>query len=266
MPDYSDLSGEHISGDAASRLTIVFPDGRRRQLRVQVREAEDLATKGLDVSRRWQVATQSAGRGVRKLAKWALASLLAVLVVQAVTKQWSDRQKELELKRDLASDIGTSSFGAFADARTLAYFDPEKRTPERRSAVLDNWVRDEGRIDGIFRAYLPRGNHEVTEQWIRFRDGLYEYLRLACCEDRRLQTMRRLRTYLRNEGFSAALLPSARWEALSCGPPCAGYADAYDWLGREVLRGAPYRAVEEAEPDGFSSGFGDLVHDVIPGY
>lgn len=203
----------------------------------------------------------------RKLGKWVLISVIGALVVPALTKQWSDRQKELELKRDLASDIGSSSFSAFAAARTIAYLPREKRTAERRLLLLSDWISNEGRIDGIFRAYLyPKSKHEVTVEWSSFRDGLYDYLRLACCEKYRSGVIRRVQRYLERQGLTEALPPNRQWSMLACGPGCDGYADAYDWLGRQVLLGAPYRGIEASDPTGFSNGFRDFVHDVVPGY
>jgi hypothetical protein len=269
VAEHSELSGNLIAGDRASELQVLFPDGRRRQLTVDIDEATSLAAKGRDVSRRSEVAGRALLKLGRKLVKWVVVSLLAALALQAITKQWSDRQKELEMKSDLASDIGSSAFAAFGEARTIAYLTPEERTAERRLLLLSTWIRDEGRIDGIFRAYfLPESDHHVTSAWIDFRDRLYDYLRLACCESDRERLVARVRKYLRDPALSAddPSLDQEEWRVLFCGSRCQGYPDAYDQLGRRVLRGAPSRVIAAANPNGFSSGFRDFVHDVVPGY
>jgi hypothetical protein len=271
VPGRSDLTGKAIEGDAARRLDVRFPDGRRRELLVTAEEADDLAGKGRDTSSRGgRIARTATGVG-RPLVKWVLLSLLGVLVVQALTKQWSDRQKELELKKSLVSDIGSSAYQAFAEARTIAFLPREQRTRERRLVVLTDWIRDEGRIDGVFRSYLaPTAKHPATRQWIDFRNALYSYLRLACCEsaDGRRAQLDGVTASLRGRGQTTSLPPneSGRWQTLDCGPGCAGYAAAYDWLGRQVLLSAPYRAIETSNPTGFSNGFRDFLHDAIPGY
>jgi hypothetical protein len=269
MAQRSDLSGSLIAGDRTSELQILFPDGRRRQLTVDSDEADSLAGKGSDVSRRWEVVARVLLKIGRRLVKWILLSLIAALALQAITKQWADRQKELELRRDLASDIGSSAFAAFGEARTIAYLTPEKRTPERRLLLLSNWIRDQGRIDGIFRAYfLPESQHPVTTSWISFRGSLYDYLRLACCESHRERVVARIQRYLRDPGLGGGrpTLDQEEWQVLFCGSRCEGYADAYDQLGRRVLRGAPSRSIAAAHPNGFSSGFRDFVRDLVPGY
>lgn len=269
VAEYSDLSGNLIAGDRAAELEILFPDGRRRHLKVDADEANSLAVKGCDVARRWEVAARALVKIGRRVAKWVLLSLVAALALQAITKQWSDRQKELELKSGLASDVGSSAFAVFAEARTIAYLTPEKRTPERKLLLLSSWIRDEGRIDGVFRAYfLPEGEHQVTTSWIVFRDRLYDYLRLSCCESDAERVIRRVREYVLGPTLREGhpILDQSEWQALSCGPGCNGYADAYDQLGRRVLRGAPSRDIATANPNGFSSGFHDFVRDVVPGY
>jgi hypothetical protein len=266
----SDLSGDLIEGDSACRLEVRFPDGRRKELVVRLEEAEDIAAKGRDAPSTKRRVGSSASEAARSISKWVLLSLVGVLVVQAVTKQWSDRQKELELKKSLASDIGTSAYQAFAQARSIAFLPESDRTTERKLLVLTAWIRDEGRIDATFRSYLqPPDVHQATTEWISFRSALYKYLLLACCQkaDDRKARLREVTDALREQG-SAVLPPheADAWHTLGCGPSCPRYATAYDWLGRQVLRSAPYRAIEASHPKGFSDGFGDFVHDAIPGY
>lgn len=266
----SALSGKPIDGEAASEVELLLPDGRRRRLLVQAAEAEELASKGRPVPGAIAWIPRGARRFVRAAGKWALVSLVGVLVVQALAKQVSDRQKELELKQSLTSDLGSSSFEAFAEARSLAYLPQDARTPARRLEILTAWISDEGRLDGTFRSYLPTRNHAVGQEWGGFRDGLYTWLRLACCESPRARSARlqEIYAYLRAERATSALPPAAadQWRTLRCGPGCSGYANAYDWLGREVLRFAPYRGIEKSKPEGFSIGFWDFAHDAIPGY
>lgn len=266
----SELSGKPIDGEAASEVEVLFPDGRRRRLLVQAAEADDLAGKGSPVPSAFGSIRRGAEKFLRAVGKWALLSLVGVLVVQALAKQVSDRQKELELKRSLASDLGSSSFEAFAQARSLVYLPIDEGAGARRHEILTAWISDEGRLDGAFRSYLPSRKHAVGSQWGGFRDGLYAYLRLACCEtaSENRFLLRDLQAYLRARGATQAVPPKAaeRWSTLQSGPNSPGYADAYDWLGRQVLLLAPFRGIEKSEPEGFSIGFWDFAHDAIPGY
>jgi hypothetical protein len=267
----SDLTRRVIGTNQATEVEIVFANGRRRLLLVRADEADELAARGRKTQGpKWRFVRGVASLG-RPLAKWLLVSLIGVLVVQALTKQWSDRQKELELKRSLASDLGTSSYRAFADARSIAFLRATGHLRERRLSVLTDWITDEGRIDGIFRSYLvPKAKHPATLQWIHFRDAFYSYLRVVCCEKspQRNEQLDSVQEFLKARGFKDSLPPkmNSEWHRLRCGPGCTGYADAYDWLGRQVLRGAPFRTIEASHPKGFSSGFNDFVHDAVPGF
>lgn len=266
----SELSGKPIDGETASEVELLLPDGRRRRLLVQAAEAEEWASRGRPVPNALAWIPRGVRGVLRAAGKWALVSLIGVLVVQALAKQVADRQKELELKRGLTADLGSSSFEAFAEARSLAFLPKERRTQARRLAILTAWISDEGRIDGTFRSYLPRRNHPVGNEWADFRDGMYAYLLLACCQtqDQRSDGLRRLEAYLRAHSPTQALPSGAadRWPVLERGPGDPGYRGAYDWLGLEVLRLAPYRNIERSKPEGFSIGFGDFLQDAVPGY
>src|SRR4051812_9250219 len=123
----SDLSGEPIDGEAGSEVELLLPDGRRRRLLLQASEAEDWASKGRPVPSLLGRIRRGARRFLVWLGKWVAISLVGVLIVQALSKQVADRQKELELKTSLASDLGSSSFEAFAEARSLALQRKEQR-------------------------------------------------------------------------------------------------------------------------------------------
>jgi hypothetical protein len=265
MPERSDLSGNLIEADSACSLNIRFPDGRHKEFVVRLDEAEELAAKGRDPPTAPLRIGRSASGAARAIAKWALLSLVGVLVVQALIKQWSDRQKELELKTSLASDIGTSAHQAFAEARTIAYLPKSEHRPARKLVLLTAWISDEGRIDATFRSYLK--DEPATDEWVDFRDALYSYLLLACCQepDDRQTGLDKLTDALQDQG-STVSLEKKMWHTLYCGPHCDGYAEAYDSLGLEILKTAPYRTIEASHPKGFSDGFRDFMHDAIPGY
>jgi hypothetical protein len=266
----SELSGKPIDGEAASEVELLLPDGRRTRLLVQASEADELARKGRAVPSALAWIPRGGRRLLRATGKWALVSLVGVLIVQALAKQVSDRQKELELKRSLSSDLGSSSFEAFAEARSLAYLPEAARTPVRRSEILTAWISDEGRLDGAFRSYLPSRNHAAGREWGGFRDGLYAWLTLACCQkrDARITRVQEVETYLREQNATDPFLAeaAAKWATIRCGSGCSGFADAYDWLGREVLLFTPYHEITSSSPEGFSNGFWDFAHDAIPVY
>jgi hypothetical protein len=270
VADTSDLSGRPIAADERTTLRIALPDGRRRELVVRGDEAADLGGKGRDVAG----FRRKALKAIWPFGRWVLISVLGVLAVQGIAKQSADRQKELELKRDLASDIGSSSFSAYSTARSLVYRAPPEKRAAARAPILTDWIAAEGRIDGVFHAYLsPSKKHSVTRDWVAFRGAVYTYLRLSCCrsERQRDKDLEAIAKYLRDHdvpGFPETLEADQKllWSALRGDPTSPTYPNAYDWLGREVVEHAPWRAIRHAQPEGFSNGFGDFLHDAIPGY
>jgi hypothetical protein len=266
----SELSGKPIDGEAASEVELLLPDGRRTRLLVQAAEADDLASKGRPVPSAVAWIPRGGRRFLWGVVKWVGYAVIGVLVVQALGKQVADRQKELELKGSLTSDLGSSSFEAFAEARSLAYRPRHARSRARRLEIQTAWISDEGRLDGLIGSYLPTRNHAAGRQWGRFRDGFYAWLSLACCQrqDLRIERLQEVETYLRANGATDAFSPNVayKWAILRCGNSCAGYADAFDWLGREVLGLGPVHEIRKSAPEGFSSGFGDFLHDAFPVY
>jgi len=207
-----------------------------------------------------------AARLTRKLLLWAAALAIAAVAIPAATKQWTDRQQGLELKRDLVSDIGESSYDAFSRARAIAYL-PSAQTTPRRLDALSAWVHDEGRIDGTFRTYLPGiGRND----WAAFRDALFYYVRLSCCENRvqRHRDIGLVRSFVDREKLDDGI----QWDVVERGQAAVPrsnptlYADAYDHLGRRVLLGSPFLAIRRANLEGLSSGWRDFAHDVVPGW
>jgi hypothetical protein len=268
VPKRSDLSGALVDTDAARELEIRYPDGRRRKLRVSADEAEAFADKGADATKRRTRALAWARAKRGPVARWLLVSVLGVVLVQALTRQSADRQKELEFKHSLASDVASSSYHSFAEARSIAFSARHTRTPERKLGVLTQWIADEGRIDAAFRSYLfPPNDHPATRRWIDFRGAFYAYLTLACCEKaaERSEQLASIEAFLRQQGSTAASpYEPQKWRTLACRPSCSKrYAETYDWLGRQLLLNTPVRPVEGASPEGFCVGLVDLIRSIV---
>lgn len=214
---------------------------------------------------------------VPRFVRWLALLFVASLMIPALTKQWSDRKQELQLKETLSTDISRVSANAVLGAEFAV---TQQSGPEQfaaRRAVLNDWLRERASIDPRFQVYFSGSDAE--DEWgfpgrrnsrPSFRNAVLYYVLLACCDrqDRAAQ-LTKLRVYLGNVRTS----PKAPdpWALLACGPQeqCtvrAGYEQAYVWLGERLLEGrrALFDQLLDANAAGFSSGWGDFIEDLNP--
>jgi hypothetical protein len=300
----SDLSGKELAGsDDAVSITLRFPDGRRRVLHVAANEADDLATKGRalpDVLRRaWSWLW---GRTVR-FGKWAVVLVVASLVIPALTKQWTDRSKELETKSAIVTKISESSATTINTVRYLvgdvlpaasarnatakAFSRARKRshkhvrvppaklvratTHERTvelatyNRIKNAWGRNGAAVESELDSYFPTS--DLPDRWGSFVMAVTNYVRLASsvCRGQRLNVF---------NAFSSTIHVSPdeqfdlEWELSDdCRVKHRNFQVTYFLVGDRLLSEEEQlvRDIVHANAAGYSSGWSDLWHDVVPG-
>jgi hypothetical protein len=120
-PTTSDFSGAPLTGsNDATQVRVEFPDGSRRDLTVSASEAARLSGEGQEVPRHWyERARRWIWRNLKKIVVAVVALWFASVVLPAVVQQWADRQKELELKTSLVTNISDAVADATATGRLL---------------------------------------------------------------------------------------------------------------------------------------------------
>jgi hypothetical protein len=209
----------------------------------------------------------------RPLVTWAAVLFIASLAVPAVTKQWNDRQQELQVKESLMTDISTMSANAVYGA-VQASRQTGARQDAARSELVYGWLRDRAAIDPRFRVYFDHSDaatHWFGREQPDFRDALLMYVHLACCDrTSRDNRITKLQSYLEQAGVEVD--PSAQqWRVLSCGPQeeCSvhpTYSGTYQWLGNQLLdqRRLMLEQLLAANGEGFSNGWRDFIGDLNP--
>jgi hypothetical protein len=265
--DLSDLSGCPIESDAPAWVIVRLGDGRRRKLVVTAQEAATLAEKGSDVSRARNRVSHWLRKHVLKLFLWAAGVFVASLAIPAATKQWADRQAAIALKAGLIGEVSRSSAEGFIGAKRLlvAAKLPDVRS-ELRSA-RDGWEASEGGIDAQYAVYFR--DTAARKSWNTYRDRIYDYISLGCCDEHRVGDIRLLRGYL----GAPRPWPTTDdpWQVLgcgrgeSCGTVSPDFAEAYRWLGIQLLRKRESLLADlrRAQPAGFSGGWGDFLRDTF---
>jgi hypothetical protein len=266
----SDLSGEHIEGDTPASVIYVLEGGKRRKLTVTRAEADQLANQGHDVTR---IQDRLAGRikliGPKALL-WLAGLFVASLAIPALTKQWSDRQGELELKDRIITSVSRDAAVAFRDGLKISdERSPTKARSESRRAA-DAWVVGHAETDARYAVYFR--NTKSEDHWRAFEAVIYRYITLACCDRNRPDDLQAIRHYMARSALPEPDRPPVArpWETLRCGPheECRvqfRYAQTYGWLGTELLRGRGQLLddLRTESATGFSKGPGDFLHDVF---
>jgi hypothetical protein len=205
-----------------------------------------------------------------KFTRWFALLFIASLFVPALTKQWSDRQQELRIKEELATGISTIVAAAVYSAEAV-----EARTGagqrQSRHDVIHQWLRDRATIEPRLVVYF--GGSDAAKWWFAskgtgYRNAVLVYAHLACCDrEQRGGHVRWMRKFVRTGTSSTGEDP---WRALSCEPPetCGDmtHSGAYLWLGNQLLyeRQAFIEDLLEANGSGFSTGWRDFIHDLVP--
>jgi hypothetical protein len=95
----------------------------------------------------------------------AVGAVLAALILPPLTRGWQDRQKELELKRDLVTRIAETSTAAVRQAIA----NPSSRADARRQ-----WLVDRSVSNAIIATYFP----DLADCWFVYSDGITAFLEL----------------------------------------------------------------------------------------
>ena len=222
-------------------------------------------------------ARLSAARGVAALRsraprfiRWLALLFVASLFVPALTKQWNDRKQELQVKEELATSISSVVADAVYSAESV---EAKGEAAERhdRHEVIHQWLRDRAAIEPRLVVYF--GGSDAAKWWfssksIGYRNAVLVFAHLACCDEKQREVhVRWLRKFIGTETSSTRGDP---WRALSCEPPrrCGdmSHSSAYLWLGNQLLyqRQAFLEDLLDANGSGFSTGWRDFVHDLVP--
>jgi hypothetical protein len=207
--------------------------------------------------------------------KWLVLVFIASLAIPALTRQWSDRQNELQVKQELWADIRKASAGAVYGAVRAS----RARGEDQRSARADlifGWLQDRVAIEPRFDVYFD--DSRAAKHWFgrdgapSFRDAMLRYVHLACCDAAlRERHLTRLRQYLSASGREFQPSDTEKWAVLSCGPQesCPvdeTYSATYQWLGNQLLdqRHKLLDQLLHANGEGYSTGWRDFITDLNP--
>ncbi len=98
-----------------------------------------------------------------------VGAIISSLIIPYYTRQWQDRQKELELKTTLADEINK----AISDVTVSATF---RGTPGLFE-TNKNWLISKTMIDSKIKAYFS--NHRITQDWENLSDVVSQLPGLA---------------------------------------------------------------------------------------
>jgi hypothetical protein len=292
--DRSALSDKEIEEGQGATVTVSFEDGTSRELGVTADEAKDLRAKGREVSP-WYVHL---ARKVTRPGIWILGIAVTSLLIPAITKQWADRPKELDLRISLIDQIGESAARTVNTARFIvADTLPEAKvrlvrcTPEpddalargqcieaiadetraEQAAHIDaktSWLQKGAVIESQLAAYFP--GTALAREGKRYIDAVRVYLHLATnvCGDQRDKANTKLLVYLGEDPADP------HWDALELNEDeqCAlkslndDFRGLYGPLGDQLLarRLGLLTLLNDSKAAGFSTGLGDFLVDALP--
>jgi hypothetical protein len=95
-----------------------------------------------------------------------VSALLAAIVLPPLTRGWQDRQKELELKRDLVTQLAQSS--------TVAVRAGIPSTNPGRTAARREWLVQRSVSNAIVATYFP----SLADCWFTYSDAITAFLEM----------------------------------------------------------------------------------------
>jgi hypothetical protein len=294
----SDLSLEDLKEDEAVKIRVMLEDGDGRELRVSKEEAQALTTRGTAISP-WYTRV---GRSLYRPLAWLVALLIGSLLIPGVTKQWTDRPKELELKNSLVKQITESTTHAIEINRinvgnalpeTIAYYDAlsvwRQAAPKDKPAALQSlkkasaasrkakqqvanevystWQTNRALIGAQLQAYFP--NTRLASDWSGYANAIYNFGQLgtSICMAARQKVVEQVRDYFNGNpriNWSALLTPTADAQCQDDFVP--PFQNAYGSLANElVIRREPILdeiLSPSVHASGYSSGWRDLLRDI----
>jgi hypothetical protein len=213
-----------------------------------------------------------------------LGFLIASLLLPALTKQWSDRSGELDLKNDLLTSVNQTTtdavlasdclnqfclpelapFRSLAEDTTVEDLDPELWNNALISAskfridFTREWQKSQAVTQGVFDSCFP--STVAHERWAEYAAAVDAYLevRTQNCGETESTEISNLRRYLGTAGQGS-------WADISsCDTNLRD--TAYTRIGEDLLhaRERVTTAVIESNAAGYSSGFADLLRDLWP--
>jgi hypothetical protein len=292
--DRSALSDKELEEGQAASVTISFEDGTSRELAVTPDEAKDLRAKGREVSP-WYVHL---ARKVTRPGIWILGIAVTSLLIPAITKQWADRPKELELRISLIDQIGESAARTVNTARFIVADtlpeakvrevqctpepeDPQaqqgcdealaEETREEQAAHIDaksSWLQKGAVIESQLAAYFP--GTALAREGKRYIDAVRIYLHLATnvCGDQRDRANNKLLAYLGESRADHEALYAFGEDEELCNTKSEDldFRGSYGPLGDQLLarRLRLLTLLNESKAQGFSTGLGDFLVDALP--
>jgi hypothetical protein len=292
----SALSGKEIEEGQRVTLRVSFEDGLSRELDVAAGEAEQLRTRGRDRTP-WYT---DLGRKAVRPAVWVLALAVTSLLIPAITKQWADRPKELELRTSLVDRIGESAAQTINTARfivadtlpeaTLRALvcgeaeetrDPtqlercremrEKETTAEQTAHIDAksaWLQKGAVLESQLAAYFP--GSDLSREGKAYVNAVRIYLFLASgvCGEKREEANGKLLRYLGEDPSDPQWAPLHDLTEEQCAQKSADleFRSVYGPLGDRMLakRLDLLVLLNESDAEGFSVGFKDFFGDALP--
>jgi hypothetical protein len=292
----SALSGAEIEEGKKSTLAIAFEDGVSREVDVTTDEAQELRSKGRDVSP-WYVHLS---RKIARPGAWVLGIAVTSLLIPAATKQWSDRPKELDLRTSLIDRIGESAAQTINTARFIvadtlpeatlralvcgeaeASQDPtqlercrtrrEEETIAEQTAHIEAksaWLQKGAILESQLAAFFPHS--DLAREGKAYVNAVRVYLFLASgvCEEKRDEANGKLLRYLREDPRDPRWAPLYGLTADECTQKSANlqFREVYGPLGDQMLakRLDLLVLLNESDAEGFSVGFVDFFFDALP--
>jgi hypothetical protein len=292
--DRSALSGKEIEEGAGARVSVTFDDGATREIDVTAEEAADLASKGRNVSP-WYVYLL---RKVTRPGVWVLGIAVTSLLVPAITKQWTDRPKELELRISLIDRLGESAVSTVNTARFIvadtlpeasvralvcgrdvdteesqaqcdAATESERLAEQAaRTGAKNDWLQKGAVLESQLAAYFP--GTDLAREGKAYVNAIRIYLFLASdvCGSRRDDNTRKLLNYVYGDPEDPEGEPLLGLTAEECGQKSLNEAfrEEYGPMGDRILNRRLHllRLLSKSNADGFSTGPADLFFDALP--
>lgn len=220
----SDISGKWIPPGQVQSARLTIGD-ETREVKLSAEEAGRALDDGKE-SRGW----------LRLLRKWGprvLGGFFALLLIPAITGQWADRAKEVEVQRDLVtqmSDATGTAIGTMrlvgqnllpeaqladrlrAEGRATRATDRSEARAEAKAAneAISAWETSSGSIAAELGAYFHHS--EVPQEWRRYALAVRNYQRVASsiCGVERVDLVAAIRTYLDKGEFAAGDIEALR--------------------------------------------------------
>jgi hypothetical protein len=292
----SALSGKEIEEGQRATVRVSFEDGVTREVDVSADEAEQLRGRGRDRTP-WY---SELGRKAIRPAVWVLALAVTSLLIPAITKQWADRPKELELRTSLVDRIGESAAQTIntarfnvadtlpeATVRALVCGEAEETQGpaqlERCRALKEEETRAEQTAHvNAKRAWLEKGAVLESQLAAYFpgsdlsREGkayvnsvrIYLFMASAVCGEQREEANDKLLRYLGEDPSDATWAPLYDLTEEQCAQKSANleFRSVYGPLGDRMLakRLDLLVLLNESDAEGFSIGFMDFLGDALP--